>query len=77
MAGTKPGEATRGESVFADPNYARGREGRLLRDRGYAESSPVAWALPHGRRMACLLTTAYENHEFRLNSGFWVSPPPT
>jgi hypothetical protein len=61
MAWDKAGEAHEGESVFGlIPTDALGREGLLLRDRGYAESAPVAGRFAMDERDALLLTTAYE-----------------
>jgi len=61
MAWDKAGEAHEGESVFGlIPTDARGREGLLLRDRGYAETAPVAGRFAMDERDALLLTTAYE-----------------
>ena len=61
MAWDKAGEAHEGESVFGlIPTDALGREGLLLRDRGYAETAPVAGRFSMDGRDALLLTTAYE-----------------
>jgi hypothetical protein len=61
MAWDKAGEAHEGESVFGlIPTDALGREGLLLRDRGYAETAPVAGRFAMDGRDALLLTTAYE-----------------
>ena len=61
MAWDKAGEAHEGESVFAlIPTDARGRAGLLLRDRGYAETAPVAGHFAMDERDALLLTTSYE-----------------
>lgn len=61
MAWDKAGEAHEGESVFAlIPTDARGREGLLLRDRGYAETAPVAGRFRMDRDDGLLLTTDYE-----------------
>lgn len=61
MAWDKAGEAHEGESVFGlIPTDALGREGLLLRDRGYAETAPVAGRFAMDERDALLLTTAYE-----------------
>jgi len=61
MAWDKAGEAHEGESVFGlIPTDALGREGLLLRDRGYAETAPVAGRFAMDQRDALLLTTAYE-----------------
>jgi hypothetical protein len=61
MAWDKAGEAHEGESVFGlIPTDSLGREGLLLRDRGYAETAPVAGRFAMDERDALLLTTAYE-----------------
>ena len=61
MAWDKEGEAHEGESVFGlIPTDERGREGLLLRDRGYAETSPVAGRFAMDERDGLLLTTSYE-----------------
>ena len=61
MAWDKAGEAHEGESVFAlIPTDARGREGLLLRDRGYAETAPVAGRFRMDTDDGLLLTTDYE-----------------
>ena len=61
MAWDKAGEAHEGESVFGlIPTDALGRQGLLLRDRGYAETAPVAGRFAMDKRDALVLTTAYE-----------------
>ena len=61
MAWDKAGEAHEGESVFGlIPTDAHGRSGLLLRDRGYAETAPVAGHFAMDERDALLLTTRYE-----------------
>lgn len=61
MAWDRAGEAHEGESLFGlIPNDERGRAGLLLRDRGYAETAPVAGQFAMDERDALLLTTAYE-----------------
>jgi hypothetical protein len=61
MAWDKAGEAHEGESVFGlIPTDERGRAGLLLRDRGYAESAPVAGHFAMDERDGLLLTTSYE-----------------
>ena len=61
MAWDKAGENHEGESVFGlIPNDERGREGLLLRDRGYAETAPVAGRFRMDERDGLLLTTSYE-----------------
>ncbi len=61
MAWDKAGEAHEGESVFGlIPTDERGRSGLLLRDRGYAETAPVAGHFAMDDRDGLLLTTSYE-----------------
>jgi len=61
MAWDKAGEAHEGESVFGlIPTDERGRAGLLLRDRGYAETAPVAGHFAMDGRDGLLLTTSYE-----------------
>ncbi len=61
MAWDKAGEAHEGESVFGlIPTDERGRKGLLLRDRGYAETAPVAGHFAMDERNALVLTTDYE-----------------
>ena len=61
MAWDKAGEAHEGESVFGlIPQDERGRSGLLLRDRGYAETAPVAGRFAMDERDGLLLTTEYE-----------------
>jgi hypothetical protein len=61
MAWDKAGEAHEGESVFGlIPTDERGRAGLLLRDRGYAETAPVAGEFRMDERDDLLLTTSYE-----------------
>lgn len=61
MAWDKAGEEHQGESVFGlIPTDPAGRQGLLLRDRGYAETAPVAGHFAMDERDALLLTTRYE-----------------
>jgi len=61
MAWDKVGEAHEGESVFGlIPTDDLGREGLLLRDRGYAETAPVAGRFAMDSHDELLLTTNYE-----------------
>ncbi len=61
MAWDKAGEEHEGESVFGlIPTDPLGRQGLLLRDRGYAETAPVAGHFAMDERHALLLTTRYE-----------------
>jgi hypothetical protein len=64
MAWDKAGEAHEGESLFGlIPSDELGRSGLLLRDRGYAETAPVAGQFAMDERDALLLTTSYETME--------------
>jgi hypothetical protein len=61
MAWDRAGEAHSGESVFGlIPTDERGRAGLLLRDRGYAETAPVAGHFAMDARDELVLTTEYE-----------------
>ncbi|MEB3330984.1 MAG: phycobiliprotein lyase [Synechococcaceae cyanobacterium] len=61
MAWDKAGEAHEGESVFGlIPSDAHGREGLLLRDRGYAETAPVAGHFRMDAWDGLVLSTSYE-----------------
>ncbi len=61
MAWDKAGEAHEGESLFGlIPTDDLGREGLLLRDRGYAETAPVAGRFAMDANDELLLTTDYE-----------------
>jgi hypothetical protein len=61
MAWDRAGENHEGESVFAlVPTDGAGREGLLLRDRGYAETAPVAGRFRMEADDSLLLTTSYE-----------------
>ena len=61
MAWDKAGEAHEGESIFGlIPTDELGRSGLLLRDRGYAETAPVAGHFAMDERDELLLTTGYE-----------------
>jgi len=61
MAWDKAGEAHEGESLFGlIPTDDLGREGLLLRDRGYAETAPVAGRFAMDANHELLLTTDYE-----------------
>jgi len=62
-------KTTRGESVFGlIQTDARGREGLLTTDRGYAEIPPVSWALRMDDRDGLLLTPP-TRHESLSRSG--------
>lgn len=74
MAWDKAGEAHQGESVFGlIPTDDLGREGLLLRDRGYAETAPVAGRFRMDERDGLLLTTAYET--MSSLERFWFPGP--
>ncbi len=61
MAWDQEGQTHEGESVFGlIPTDGLGREGLLLRDRGYAETSPVAGQFRMEGPNALVLSTAYE-----------------
>jgi hypothetical protein len=61
MAWDRAGEAHEGKSVFGlIPTDERGRQGLLLRDRGYAETAPVAGQFAMDDRDELLLSTGYE-----------------
>ncbi|MFM7548404.1 MAG: phycobiliprotein lyase [Cyanobacteriota bacterium] len=61
MAWDQAGEAHEGDSVFGlIPTDERGRAGLLLRDRGYAETAPVAGQFAMDERDGLLLSTSYE-----------------
>ena len=61
MAWDKAGEDHQGESVFGlIPTDSQGRQGLLLRDRGYAETAPVAGRFQMDERDGLLLSTSYE-----------------
>ncbi len=61
MAWDKAGEGHEGESVFGlIPIDERGRSGLLLRDRGYAETAPVAGRFAMDERDGLVLSTEYE-----------------
>jgi hypothetical protein len=61
MAWDQAGEAHEGVSVFGlIPCDERGRSGLLLRDRGYAETAPVAGRFAMDERDGLLLSTSYE-----------------
>jgi len=61
MAWDQEGQSHEGESVFGlIPTDGLGREGLLLRDRGYAETSPVAGRFRMEGLDALVLSTDYE-----------------
>jgi hypothetical protein len=61
MAWDQEGQSHEGESVFGlIPTDGMGREGLLLRDRGYAETAPVAGLFRLEGDNALVLSTEYE-----------------
>jgi hypothetical protein len=61
MAWDREGQSHEGESVFGlIPIDGLGREGLLLRDRGYAETAPVAGRFTMDGSDALVLSTDYE-----------------
>ncbi|MGA1303669.1 MAG: phycobiliprotein lyase [Cyanobium sp.] len=61
MAWDQEGASHEGESVFGlIPTDGLGREGLLLRDRGYAETAPVAGHFRMDREDSLVLSTDYE-----------------
>ncbi|MEB3243411.1 MAG: phycobiliprotein lyase [Cyanobacteriota bacterium] len=61
MAWDQEGQSHEGESVFGlIPTDGQGRQGWLLRDRGYAETAPVAGRFSMDGADALVLTTDYE-----------------
>ena len=61
MAWDQEGQSHEGESVFGlIPTDGQGREGLLLRDRGYAETAPVAGRFRMEGPGALVLSTDYE-----------------
>jgi len=74
MAWDKAGEDHQGESVFGlIPTDALGRQGLLLRDRGYAETAPVAGHFQMDERDGLLLSTSYET--MGSLERFWFPSP--
>ena len=74
MAWDKHGEEHEGESMFAlIPKDLEGKQGLLLRDRGYAETAPVAGHFRLDESGSLWLTTSYET----MNSveRFWFVGP--
>ncbi|WP_069790834.1 phycobiliprotein lyase [Cyanobacterium sp. IPPAS B-1200] len=70
MAWDKENESHKGETVFAlipEPNNPR--EGKLLRERGYAEIVPVAGEYYLDHDDALVLTTEYET--MTIHERFW------
>jgi hypothetical protein len=74
MAWDKHGEAHEGESMFAlIPTDTEGRQGLLLRDRGYAETAPVAGNFRLDQEGSLWLTTSYET--MASEERFWFVSP--
>ena len=76
MSWDQAGEAHEGETVFGlIPTDALGRRGLLLRDHGYAETSPVAGEFCMDEGNGLILTTSYET--MRSFERFWFTGPDT
>lgn len=74
MAWDKAGEQHQGESLFAlIPEDGAGREGLLLRDRGYAETAPVAGRFHLDGCGQLWLSTSYET--MTTVERFWFAGP--
>nr|AUG32628.1 hypothetical protein PLO_650 [Paulinella longichromatophora] len=74
MAWDQKGESHEGESVFGlIPNDNSGRQGFLLRDRGYAETAPVAGQFRMDEYDALILETGYDT--MSTTERFWFSGP--
>ena len=74
MAWDKAGEQHQGESLFAlIPEDGAGRSGLLLRDRGYAETAPVAGRFRLDGRNELWLSTSYET--MTTVERFWFAGP--
>ena len=74
MAWDKAGEQHQGESLFAlIPEDGAGRRGLLLRDRGYAETAPVAGRFRLDERSELWLSTSYET--MTTVERFWFAGP--
>jgi len=70
MQWDKENENHRGETVFAlIPNQENPRQGKLLRERGYAEIVPVAGEYYLDHEDALILTTEYET--MTIHEKFW------
>ena len=70
MQWDKENENHQGETVFAlIPNQDNPREGKLLRERGYAEIVPVAGEYYLDHEDALILTTEYET--MTIHEKFW------
>ena len=74
MAWDRAGEDHQGETVFAlIPTDERGRQGKLLRDRGYAETTTVAGQFRMDHEDGLELITTYETMGSRER--FWFVSP--
>ncbi|MFZ4805230.1 MAG: phycobiliprotein lyase [Synechococcus lacustris] len=74
MAWDKAGEEHQGESLFGlIPTDHEGRQGLLLRDRGYAETAPVAGQFRLDDHANLWLTTSYETMD--SVERFWFASP--
>ncbi|BBL86397.1 Phycoerythrin linker protein CpeS homolog (chromatophore) [Paulinella micropora] len=74
MAWDQEGESHKGESVFGlVPSNINGREGFLLRDRGYAETAPVAGKFRMDEYDTLILETGYDT--MNTIERFWFSGP--
>ena len=74
MAWDRAGEDHQGETVFAlIPTDDHGRQGKLLRDRGYAETATVAGQFRMDDEDGLELTTTYETMGSRER--FWFVSP--
>ena len=74
MAWDKAGEDHQGESLFGlIPTDHNGRQGLLLRDRGYAETAPVAGQFRLDEQANLWLTTSYETMD--SVERFWFASP--
>ena len=72
--GPGPVKITRGETVFAlIPTDQACREGKLLRDRGYAETATVAGRFRMDQDDALELVTSYET--MSSHERFWFLGP--
>ena len=61
MAWDKAGEDHSGETAFGlIPTDVKGRQGLLLRDRGYAETAPISGHFSMDSRDSLVLMTSYE-----------------
>ncbi len=74
MAWDRAGENHQGETVFAlIPTDEHGRQGKLLRDRGYAETATVAGQFRMDDEDGLELITTYET--MRSRERFWFVSP--